>query len=69
MSRLWTWVIGFTAFALALAALDARAQHAGHGAPAPGAAAPRTFTMEELHRSGGVPSARSVTLRSPHAAR
>jgi len=54
MSRLWTWLIGCLAFALALVVVDARAQHAGHGA-APGAAAPRTFTMEELHRSGGVP--------------
>ena len=55
MSRLWTWFIAFAVVALgALATPDARAQHAGHGA-APGADAPRKYTMEELHRSGGVP--------------
>lgn len=55
MSRLWTRLIGCLVLALALAAVDARAQHAGHGALAPDAAAPRTYTMAELHRSGGVP--------------
>jgi len=40
--------------ALAFPARDARAQHAGHGAPPPPAAS-RPYTMEELHRSGGVP--------------
>lgn len=51
MTRLTTWLIALAAVALgALAALDARAQHAGHGA-----APPRKYTMEELHRSGGMP--------------
>ena len=40
-----------------------RAQHAGHGAAAPaGASAPRTHTMEELHKSGGVPRGWKFTL-------
>lgn len=55
MTRLTTWLLALAAVALgALAALDARAQHAGHGA-VPGADAPRKYTMEEIHRSGGVP--------------
>ena len=47
--------------ALSVAASTARAQHQGHGATPPaaaapqGAAAPRKVTMEELHRQGGVP--------------
>ena len=46
--------------ALTVVASTARAQHQGHGAMAPaaaaqGAAAPRKVTMEELHRQGGVP--------------
>lgn len=62
MTRLTTWLIALAAVALgALAALDARAQHAGHGA-APSAAAPSKFTMEELHRSGGVPRGWRFTL-------
>jgi mono/diheme cytochrome c family protein len=45
---------------LAILTPAARAQHAGHGAAAPGAVAPtapapRKYTMEELHASGGVP--------------
>ena len=40
-----------------------RAQPAGHGAAAPaGASAPRTHTMEELHKSGGVPRGWKFTL-------
>ena len=55
MTRLTTRLIAIAAVALgALAAVDARAQHAGHGA-APSADAPPRYTMEELHRSGGVP--------------
>jgi mono/diheme cytochrome c family protein len=45
--------------ALVLATPGAHAQHAGHGAAAPGAEAPprapRAYTMEELHAAGGVP--------------
>src|SRR5256712_5750883 len=47
--------------ALTVAASTARAQHQGHGATPPaaaatqGAASPRKITMEELHRQGGVP--------------
>ena len=58
MNRLSAWSIGIAAVAfgaLAILTPAARAQHAGHGAVSPGAAAPRTFTMEELHESGGVP--------------
>jgi mono/diheme cytochrome c family protein len=41
--------------------LDAGAQHAGHGASAPVSPA-RRVTMEELHRSGGVPRGWKFTL-------
>ncbi|MGH7355737.1 MAG: iron transporter [Candidatus Rokuibacteriota bacterium] len=54
--------------ALALVARDARAQHAGH-APAPPAGTPRTYTMEELHRSGGVPRGWKFALPQGDAAR
>lgn len=63
MTRLTTWLIALAALTLgALAVVDARAQHPGHGAPAPSADAPRKFTMEELHRSGGVPRGWKFTL-------
>src|SRR5438128_5594902 len=42
--------------------LDAGAQHAGHGASAPASPGPRRVTMEELHRSGGVPRGWKFTL-------
>ena len=54
--------------ALTVAASTARAQHPGHGATPPaaaatqGAAAPRKVTMEELHRQGGVPRGWKFTL-------
>lgn len=62
--------------ALALGALSilppaARAQHAGHGAAAAQApaGAPRTYTMEELHKSGGVPPGWKFTLPAGDAAK
>src|SRR5438034_5342205 len=42
--------------------LHAGAQHAGHGASAPVSRGLRRFTMEELHRSGGVPRGWKFTL-------
>src|SRR5438034_2320988 len=42
--------------------LHAGAQHAGHGASAPVSPGLRRFTMEELHRSGSVPSGWKSTL-------
>ena len=42
--------------------LHAGAQHAGHGASAPVSPGLRRFTMEELHRSGGVPRGWKFTL-------
>jgi len=42
--------------------LHAGAQHAGHGASAPVSPGLRRFTMEELHRSGGVPRGWRFTL-------
>jgi mono/diheme cytochrome c family protein len=39
-----------------------RAQHAGHGAAAPAPGAARTYTMEELHKGGGVPPGWKFTL-------
>lgn len=67
MTRRTSWRFGCAAVALgalALAVPGARAQHAGHGAAAPGASAPvqRTYTMEELHASGGVPRGWKFTL-------
>ena len=64
MSRRSVWAIvgalvGLVALTVAVSA--PRAQHQGHGATPPaaaapqGAAAPRKVTMEELHRQGGVP--------------
>jgi len=60
MSRRSAWAIGGALVALTVAVSAPRAQHPGHGAmapaaAAPGAAAPRKVTMEELHRQGGVP--------------
>ena len=62
MSRRSAWAIGGALVGLvALTVVSApRAQHPGHGAmapaaAAPGTAAPRKVTMEELHRQGGVP--------------
>jgi mono/diheme cytochrome c family protein len=61
MSRRSAWAIGGALIglvALTVAVSAPRAQHQGHGAMAPaaqGGAAPRTVTMEELHRQGGVP--------------
>ncbi len=70
MSRLTTSLIAIAAVSLgALAALDARAQHAGHGPSAPDAAAPKKFTMEELHRTGGVPRGWKFTLPAGDAAK
>ena len=54
--------------ALAAPTRDARAQHAGHGAPPP-AAAPRTYTIEDLHRSGGVPRGWKFALPQGDAAK
>ena len=60
MSRRSAWAIGGALVALTVAVSAPRAQHPGHGAmapaaAAPGTAAPRKVTMEELHRQGGVP--------------
>src|SRR5882724_3705795 len=64
MSRRSAWAIGGALvgfIALSVAVSAPRAQHQGHGATPPaaaapqGAAAPRKVTMEELHRQGGVP--------------
>jgi hypothetical protein len=64
MSRRSAWAIGGALvgfFALSVAVSAPRAQHQGHGATPPAAAAPqgaaaqRKVTMEELHRQGGVP--------------
>jgi cytochrome c551/c552 len=54
--------------ALAFLTRDARAQHVGHGA-SPGASAPRTYTMDELHRSGGVPRGWKFALPQGDAAK
>lgn len=69
-----SWRFGCAALALgalALAVPGARAQHAGHGAAAPGASAPgpRAYTMEELHASGGVPRGWKFTLPAGDAAK
>lgn len=53
------------AVTLGLGAGLALAQHVGHGtapAPAPGAKPPAPISMEELHRSGGVPRGWKFTL-------
>ncbi len=63
MSRRSAWAIGGALVglvALTVAVSAPRAQHQGHGATPPAAAAPqgaaaRKVTMEELHRQGGVP--------------
>lgn len=44
------------------AALVAQGQHAGHDPSAAGSPAPRRFTMEELHQSGGAPRGWKFTL-------
>src|SRR5207247_10525798 len=49
--------------------LHAGAQHAGHGASAPVSPGLRRFTMEELHRSGGVPRGWKFTLPAGDAAK
>ncbi len=72
-------LLGGAALALVALAASARAQHQGHeqhtttepasspaaaGANQPGAPGPRKITMEELHRSGGVPLGWKFTLPS-----
>ena len=52
----------FVLGALGALSLDAGAQHAGHGASTPVSPALRRITMEELHRSGGVPRGWKFTL-------
>ena len=63
--RIWRFGIGAMALgALAVLTPAARAQQSGHGAaaPAPAPPAPRTYTMEELHKSGGTPRGWKFTL-------
>ena len=54
--------VPFVLGALGALSLDAGAQHAGHGASTPVSPALRRITMEELHRSGGVPRGWQFTL-------
>src|SRR5204863_6743131 len=54
--------VPFVLGALGALSLDAGAQHAGHGASTPVSPALRRISMEELHRSGGVPRGWKFTL-------
>ena len=64
MMRRATTMLGLVVAAGAVGvAVSVMAQgHAGHGSPPPSSSTPRTITMEELHRHGGVPRGWKFTL-------